>query len=701
MNTTLAISNGFHFSGKKALILLTIFLTLFFMNFSASANTRINPSPITKSVSTFSNEVVSTNLPIVGQFGGESKAIAVHGGLAFLGIGPKVVQLDVSDPSQPGLISQTSLLPGVVVAIAIDYPNLYVVDSQAYLTMLTIDNDSEMRIINQFRLPGYEDVDYYRITDLVIKDEVAYITKWVYQHNSLSSTAYLFIVNVQNPDTPLVESVYSANENRFFGMYLENDIAYIAAIGQLLIIDVSDTGSPFLIGSSSIPVDLNGSYGVGKDVYVLNNLAYVAYDNNVQGGALVILDVGDLLNVEQVGLYMGDLSAEGDLGMETYAITVVDHIAILTCGERGSAEFLSGLAFVDISDPAQPNLISTYQTNDAPYGFFMQDNLIFVAATSAGLEIIDATTIDTPVEVGLYDQGAGGATNLYVNDGIAYVASEEKGMQIIDVSIPNSPEAVSVVSLPGSVWGVDVSDSMAYVTFSNNPGQNGFQVFDISNLRNPILLGNYDDGGLMAWDIDVAGGYAYLNTTYSLQIVDITDPSQIHMTGYCCGTGPLGTVQYDDGLVYKINEFAGFQIIDVRNPSTPTQLYNLLECELLDFVVDNNIAYITNGNYGLQILDIAEPAQTNIIGNLSIPGASSIAKMDNTVFVVSDLLLYRIDAHDPTQPKLLNTYNLPSTVRRIRIFGESMFMASQEGGIYIFDIPKTEVLFLPYVKLGQ
>jgi hypothetical protein len=52
---------------------------------------------------------------IVGQIGGSSYAVAVQGDYAYLGVGPRLVVLDISDPSDPTMLGQTDVLGDVVV----------------------------------------------------------------------------------------------------------------------------------------------------------------------------------------------------------------------------------------------------------------------------------------------------------------------------------------------------------------------------------------------------------------------------------------------------------------------------------------------------------------------------------------------------------------------------------------------------------
>ena len=65
----------------------------------------------------------SRNVQLVGQIGGDTNAVAVRDHYAYIGIGPRLVILDVSNPALPTVVGKTDVLPGNAegVALAGDY----------------------------------------------------------------------------------------------------------------------------------------------------------------------------------------------------------------------------------------------------------------------------------------------------------------------------------------------------------------------------------------------------------------------------------------------------------------------------------------------------------------------------------------------------------------------------------------------------
>ena len=60
------------------------------------------------------------NVEYVGQIGGITRTVALQGSYAYLGVGPRLIVLDISDPAMPVEIGKTEPFPssigGIVVA---------------------------------------------------------------------------------------------------------------------------------------------------------------------------------------------------------------------------------------------------------------------------------------------------------------------------------------------------------------------------------------------------------------------------------------------------------------------------------------------------------------------------------------------------------------------------------------------------------
>ena len=73
-------------------------------------------------------QAAGRNVELVGQIGGATSAVAVEGRYAYVGVGPRLVILDMADPARPTAVGQSAVLPGVIRGVAVAGSYAYVAD---------------------------------------------------------------------------------------------------------------------------------------------------------------------------------------------------------------------------------------------------------------------------------------------------------------------------------------------------------------------------------------------------------------------------------------------------------------------------------------------------------------------------------------------------------------------------------------------
>jgi hypothetical protein len=93
----------------------------------------------------------------VAQTGGGIQGITIVGDLAYLGMGPRLAAVDISQHAQPKLVSQSGVLPGrvtQVLQISGEPAPLLLVSAGKYLVMMDGSNPAGLKPINQLALDG-------------------------------------------------------------------------------------------------------------------------------------------------------------------------------------------------------------------------------------------------------------------------------------------------------------------------------------------------------------------------------------------------------------------------------------------------------------------------------------------------------------------------------------------------------------------
>ena len=112
------------------------------------------------------------NVELVGQIGGVTYAMAVQGTYSYIGVGPRLVILNVSDPSHPTVVGQTGVLPGGVVDVVVEGGYAYVADREGGLFILRFTGGEATHSISGRVVDGSGNL----IPDVTISDNAGHTT---------------------------------------------------------------------------------------------------------------------------------------------------------------------------------------------------------------------------------------------------------------------------------------------------------------------------------------------------------------------------------------------------------------------------------------------------------------------------------------------------------------------------------------------
>ncbi len=395
-----------------------------------------------------------------------------------------------------------------------------------------------------------------------------------------------------------------------------------------------------------------------------------------------------------------------------------------------------GLHIIDISDSANPVLISSVSTPGWANRMAISRGIAYIADESGTLEIINISNPYAPKPVTSVAM-PGPAQGIAVTDaGIAYIVEDGEGLVIVDVSTPSKPEVITSLFFWDYAYDIVVEGNMAYLAM----GSAGLQVIDISDSSAPEMLGTVA-ADPFAHSVAVSDDKAYManvkdyfstGSRSHLQIIDVTDPSSPELLSTLETPGDAAGVCVAGDTVYVTDGGTGLQIIDAANPYDPVIVgtVDTPGVALWGVTVINHIAYVADGAAGLQIIDIGEPEVPPVIGavetgdqavgilldgetvyvadgysglqviNISDPSAPEIIASVDTLgnasqLAVKENILYVTDAEagvqiiavsDPANPTRINAVNTPGRAYGITLKDQFAYVADLEGGLQIINI---------------
>jgi len=535
-----------------------------------------------------------------------SGLIIVSDGRLYLTCGGDLLIYDVSNLSQPRII-------GVIAEFdtsrfTVDNHLLYIVFWSG-LEIFDVSEPAAPESLGTYALDGL------RIRQVVVSDDYAYLT----------DQSGLTIIDVSNASELRGIGRIEGNSGSFGGIYLDGKYIYAKdAEGlKLHIIDISDAGNPFLVGTYEMPGTMNFIY----DFSYADDHVYIATQNG-----LSVVDVSDRSSPQYTGWLAGILP--------TWVVTAVDVqgvFAYITCDSRG-------IRVVDISTPESPSYVGQIESPGYVTDVLVRDNVAYVSGERSGIYSIDVSDLGSisdmgyfegliPKKLAFYDHylygfmsSDGSAPNRidvfdisnpnqitkinsvllsdYAIDRVAfnenlYVLHQEK-LTVYDVSDPRTPTEQGVYDFVQPVQSLSIQDGYAFVGAA---APMGLLVLDIRRPDDIHEIGRFDEAGGV-YDVVVNDGYAYLSVDSELQIIDVSDLDYLFTVGKI--DMPWGVREMTirgDHIYVAAGREGGIRLIDISDPTTPTEIddYDTPGTALSVEVVDD-LLYVSDGAGGLLIL---------------------------------------------------------------------------------------------------
>ena len=688
---------------------------------------------------------------------GRAEQVQIVGSLAYLiaqvhrgggcknwGWGPGgrglLVILDLSNPIQPaqlGSYMTTSPVTGFSVE-----------GDQVYLGTTDGDHgDASFRILDVSNPTRPEQlyVDHTLDTDtLSVDGDRAYV--FSDRENQLS------ILDVSQPASPKETANFSEILTPFGAKRLKsaNRRLYVLRYG-LTIYDMGDPSAPEILGKLEYP-----NWEWGPDIEIVDDYVYMTGDERglyvvdvsdpsrpivmetlyISGGAgrlevsganaliidnknrLRIIDIRDPGNLVQTAIYDTGLAPQAMRlsGNKAYLLSSVED------GEGGSR-----IEVVDLSTPTQPELLGVFNSDRRITSLDVENDLVYIHEEGSGLQILDFRHPNQPIlrsdttvnaEHRPPESGSGGRSIL---DGNTYFGMGWDGFRVINSHNITQAEYDTL----GEVNGLTAKGQYLYVA----EGWEGIEVFDISDPKQPLPIGNAKTRG-QALSVTVSGEYLYVfEGAGGLSIFRLPSESVTiveHPTGVNVAAGDSvtltvrayggGTLDYQwyqgesrdlsrpikggngptfttppltEPTAYWVRINSGNSVNDsqtARINLVPPVIVELLGSwpsewndrdgpgSAVDVAVSGQYAFLADSDGGLRILDVSDPAQPSMVGSYR-SNARRVAANGNIVYLESDTFQV-LDIRDPAHPTQIEDF----TENDGEFFLTKKFAYQQSGG---------------------
>ena len=485
--------------------------------------------------------------------------------------------------------------------------------------------------------------------------------------------------------------------------------------GGVAIVDVFNPADPYLIAVYDTNIDRVMGLDYGDDILFIGDISSIqSFDVTIN--TFVLLDTYIGVDSDYLGLWGQDdmlFAANGAVGVDVFDVSDPADISYdysITLG--GFASFISGMengdlavacmgAGVYITDITGVTTLQV-QTEDEAYGVCSIDNIVYTGIGFSGFEIIDG--VAGTIEGGYYFLG--GPVNIFIQDGFAYVADHAGGLKVFDVTDPRDPVLLGTGEIEDD-WAYDVAvvgDYAFVVAFFS-----GLHVFDVSNPASPNEVEVFEVTEEGSRACALWGDDYLIMVHYELGIIklDISDPLNVGSVGDWVAT----TGMPKDVVVDAVNDFAfvadygevvtdGVDVYDISvGAPVIVDQFNLPNVRSVAIIVAPPNYYLyAGGNDGLlNIFEVDGLGNLTLVNTFQTPGDINGLEVDDLYYVYVSNWANGMEAvyvADPTAPVEAGYYDTHS-LGKASCYHDNFIYFADSYSMYIFALGGSVEVWLP------
>jgi hypothetical protein len=613
----------------------------------------------------------------LGQLGGAATSAVIVGQTAALGVGSRVVLLDVSDPDAPYVMGEGPMLPGIVMEVAAAADRVYALTEGGTLQALDVREPMHPRDIGRRAIPG----------------------GW-YGHLVLDA-GYLYVATsdgIAFVDTDAL-ALGSARVNvlptwAYITIAAAGGRLYVIANAHLMTYDPV-TGDRW---DADLPAEANGVHtavATERRLYLSTHDHLVVVDMTDPSGPIAVGRVdGDHAEVALAGPWLFTLQFSEPFGLTVMSLTDPDHpvpVAVQPSDEQWHVVAAGeGRAIVLPSDSKDTALLA--DTSALP-------------ALRVGAHL-DSLTMPVWGVIALGD--------------VAYVSLRD-GWRIFDLGQPDLPLGRGVVRPWVSPWGDAGADLLQgdrlYLGRQDEAGERWIDILDVHAPLSPTLLSTMPVPGLDVTAMAADDRYVYMGTAVTdrrarLDVLDAADAASPRLLGGLELPAFTFAMAPDDGYVY-VGADQAIVVVDTSNALAPLQVARLSlggaivdlqrEGRLLLTVVDVSRDGGATHTVETVVVDVTRPTAPAVLSRIEA-GESSNTDLSATTLLVDGgraLVGARwggvdvVDVSNPTSPRRVTRLPAPGDVLDMAVVGDRLYTASADGGLVVLSLTALNGLSAP------
>ncbi|WP_321311670.1 DUF4214 domain-containing protein [Halarcobacter sp.] len=535
-----------------------------------------------------------------------------------------VMVFDVSNPSSPSLLGRyyEENFNSYAFVVSNDDSKLYLVGGNYGLAVIDVSNSTNPSLIGKYNVVNYAegikisnndsklyitDTSGFNIVDLstptpTLLSNYANAGGHLFDISSDETKAFvkgtngLWILDISNSNSPSLFSSYQIdNSYGINNIKLSNDetMLYYTDSG-LVYLDISNLNLPTYVGKYS---QMGGvfAFEISDD----KTKAYAI----VNGDNFAILDIYNQSFENEIGSYSLDGQARDIiLSQDKTKVYISNHFAGYNILDVSNINSISEVFSQDTDGYATKILIS----ND--------NSKMYIADSTNGLLIFDITNLSSPTLINKYNTGGDVASIKLSKDNTKiFIANSnyslgESDFLIVNIEDTYNPSIIGSYATQGRTLDLVLSIDESKVILADN--DNGIISLDITNPASPQLLGSYDtEGNATKIVLSKNGSKAYVVDRNSLLVFDVSNLENMTLLGEykATGYGVINSVSlsFDEKKAYISDTSNGLIVLDIADSSNIKLIKTYIPYSGYDHLIfdDEQKAFVLNYNK-LSVLDM-------------------------------------------------------------------------------------------------
>jgi len=286
-----------------------------------------------------------------------------------------------------------------------------------------------------------------------------------------------------------------------------------------------------------------------------------------------------------------------------------------------------------LDDPLNPQMDAEFLTKGIIQGVINYQHYLYVAAGLLGLRIVDVSDPENPVEIDTLSLGNQPSTIQLMDDRLFFADSDLRHY-FLDLADPEAPELVSRI-----IWNslIKPVGMMGDVFIGMADGD--VLLFDMSNLEEPRLIDNYHDN-LMVYDGVLQGNRILAaDSRRGLLLLDLSDLGNIQQFEIEADIPATKLLLVGDIAIIesRSGNSSHLYFLDIADMNNPVVRSDLFVGQVSSMAANDSLLLIVRYN-GIEAVEFTDLSTPQTVGFCVTPGkAQSVAFVNSDLAAVADM----------------------------------------------------------------